>query len=428
MGFRSVFGILLTLNFRQFSMSNTKYVVLVGDGMADYPLDELGGKTPLQAAETPNMDRIAACRIGLVRTIPAGMEPGSDVANLSLLGYDPRVYQTRRAPFEAASMHVELKPDEVAYRMNLVTLDFNSDHKIIMVSHSSGDLPSEEARQIVGDLKQELRSPDILIYQGVGYRHLLVWQNGPEEALTIPPHDVLGQNMAPYLNEATDNQVQRLIRSSWPILEQHPVNRRRRQKKGKEANSIWLWGQGRAPKLPRFVDKYGINGAVICAVDLLRGMGIYAGFEPIVVQGATGYLNTNYRGKAEAALQALTRMDFVFLHVEAPDEAGHAGNCKEKIEAIENFDRKVVGTVLEGLERFEDFRIMVVSDHLTPIVKRTHTGEPTPFAWASKRELGRAEAGVAFSEDSARHSGLLIEMGHELMDQFVAEPGTEDRF
>ena len=396
-----------------------KYIVLVGDGMGDYPLDELGGKTPLQAAETPNMDRIAACRVGLVQTIPDGMEPGSDVANLSLLGYDPRVYHTRRAPFEAASMQVELKPDEVAYRMNLVTLDLNSDHEVIMVSHSSGDLPSEDARQIVDDLKKDLKFPGTTIYQGVGYRHLLVWQNGPEEAATIPPHDVLGQNMAPYLNEASENQVQRLIRSSWPILKHHPVNERRRQQKENEANSIWLWGQGRAPKLPRFEDKYGVKGAVICAVDLLRGMGIYAGFEPIYVKGATGYLNTNYRGKAEAALQALSRLDFVFLHVEAPDEAGHAGNCKEKIEAIENIDRNVLGTVLKGLGRFDDFRIMVVSDHLTPIRKRTHSGEPTPFAWASKRELERSGAGAVFSEDSARRSGFLIEKGHELMDHFV---------
>jgi 2,3-bisphosphoglycerate-independent phosphoglycerate mutase len=407
-------------------MGNIKFIVLVGDGMGDYPLDELGGKTPLQAAETPNMDRIAACRVGLVQTIPDGMEPGSDVANLSLLGYDPRVYHTRRAPFEAASMQVALKPDEVAYRMNLVTLDLNSDHEVIMVSHSSGDLPSEDARQIVDDLKKELKFPGTTIYQGVGYRHLLVWQNGPEEAATIPPHDVLGQNMAPYLNEASKNQVQRLIRSSWPILKHHPVNERRRQQKKNEANSIWLWGQGRAPKLPRFEDKYGVKGAVICAVDLLRGMGIYAGFEPIYVKGATGYLNTNYRGKAEAALQALSRLDFVFLHVEAPDEAGHAGNCKEKIEAIENIDRNVLGTVLKGLGRFDDFRIMVVSDHLTPIPKRTHSGEPTPFAWASKRELERSGAGAVFSEDSARRSGFLIEKGHELMDDFVFSSAKEN--
>ncbi|MCU0594966.1 MAG: 2,3-bisphosphoglycerate-independent phosphoglycerate mutase, partial [Desulfobacterota bacterium] len=325
-------------------------------------------------------------------------------------------------PFEAASMQVELKPEEVAFRMNLVTLDFNSGQEILMVSHSSGDLASEEAREIVDDLKKELRFPGTAIYQGVGYRHLLVWQGGPEEAATIPPHDVLGQNMAPYLNEASHNEVQRLIRASWPILTLHPVNNRRRERKEKEANSIWLWGQGRAPRLPRFADKYGLTGAVICAVDLLRGMGIYAGFEPILVKGATGYLNTNYVGKAEAALEALTRMDFVFLHVEAPDEAGHAGNVREKIEAIENFDRKVVGTVLEGLNRFEDFRIMVVSDHLTPIVKRTHTAEPTPFAWASKNELKGPGKGTSFSEDFARSSGLLVDPGYTLMNGFISDP------
>jgi 2,3-bisphosphoglycerate-independent phosphoglycerate mutase len=406
--------------------AKTKYIVLVGDGMGDTPLDELGGRTPLQVATTTNMDRVAACRIGLVRTIPDGMEPGSDVANLSLLGYDPRRYHTRRGPFEAASMRVELKPDEVAFRMNLVTLDFNSDRDIVMVSHSSGDLASEEARRIVDDLKKALNFPNTTIYQGVGYRHLLVWQNGPEEALTIPPHDVLGQNMAPYLNEASDPPVQRLIRSSWPILKHHPVNRTRRARQEKEANSIWLWGQGRAPRLPRFVEKYGVKGAVICAVDLLRGIGIYAGFEPIYVKGATGYLDTNYRGKAEAALQALTRMDFVFLHVEAPDEAGHAGNCREKIVAIENFDRKVVGTVLEGLESFDDYRVMVVSDHLTPIPKRTHTAEPTPFAWASKEELNRPGAGSGFSEASAGRSGLSVEKGHELMDEFILSSAKEN--
>ncbi len=227
-------------------MSNTKYIVLVGDGMADYPIEELGGKTPLQGAETPNMDRIASCRVGLVRTIPDGMEPGSDVANLSLLGYDPRVYHTRRAPFEAASMKVELKPDEVAFRMNLVTLDFNSDHDTVMLSHSSGDIASEDAAQIVDDLKKELKFPGTAIYQGVGYRHLLVWRNGPEHAATIPPHDVLGQNMAPYLNEAANNQVQSLIRASWPILKHHPVNRTAQGAQGKGGQLHLALGPGQS--------------------------------------------------------------------------------------------------------------------------------------------------------------------------------------
>ena len=228
-----------------------KYVLLVGDGMGDYPLPELDGKTPLQVAKTPNMDRIAACRVGLVRTIPPGMEPGSDVANLSLLGYDPTVYHTRRGPFEAASMGVKLELSDVAFRMNLVTLDARSESEILMVSHSSGDIPAQGAGELVEALKKEIEGSGISVYQGVGYRHLLVWERGPEDAQTIPPHDVLGQNMATYLNQRTDNAVQALIRRSWRILKDHPVNLRRRKDGRKEANSIWLWGQGKAPRLPR---------------------------------------------------------------------------------------------------------------------------------------------------------------------------------
>jgi 2,3-bisphosphoglycerate-independent phosphoglycerate mutase len=404
---------------RNFVMTKTKYIVLIGDGMADYPLKELGGKTPLEAAKTPHMDRIASCRIGLVRTIPQGMEPGSDVANLSLLGYDPRVYHTRRAPFEAASMGVELKSRQVAFRMNLVTLDRRSDSEIILISHSSGDIPAEEAVQIVQHLKRQLKYPSVTLYKGVGYRHLLVWENGPEGAVTIPPHDVLGRNMAPYLSDSAANPIPALIRLSWPLLMDHPVNLARRKQGLKEANSIWLWGQGKAPQLPKFREKYGLQGKVISAVDLIRGIGIYAGFGPIYVEGATGYLNTNYRGKAEAALKGLENVDFVFLHVEAPDEAGHAGNYIEKIEAIERFDEKVVGTVLDGLKPFEEYRIMVASDHLTPILKRTHTNEPTPFAWATRQEVERAKGGPPFSEAAARRSGLMVEEGHELMDHFI---------
>jgi len=400
-------------------MTNTKHIVLIGDGMADYPLEELGGKTPLEAAVTPHMDRIAACRIGLARTIPEGMEPGSDVANLSLLGYDPRRYHTRRAPFEAASMGVELEPGDVAYRMNLVTLDRRSDHEILMISHSSGDIPAEDAAELVRHLKDHLRYPGIHLHRGVGYRHLLVWENGPENVLTIPPHDVLGQDMAPYLKDSAENPVPGLIQRSWPLLADHPVNRARRQKGAREANSIWLWGQGKAPTMPKFNEKYGLTGKVISAVDLIRGIGIYAGFRPIYVEGATGYLNTNYQGKAEAAIRELKDVDFIFVHVEAPDEAGHAGSREEKIEAIERFDKRVVGTVLEGLKQFEDYRVMVASDHLTPIAKRTHTGEPTPFAWATRQELEARGQGRPFTEQAALGSGLFIEEGHKLMNAFI---------
>ena len=388
--------------------------------MADYPLNELDGKTPLQVAATPHMDRIAACRLGLVRTIPDGMEPGSDTANLTLLGYDSRVYHTRRGPLEAASMGVALKPNQVAFRMNLVTLDLRSEDEIIMLSHSSGDISTAEAEHIVESLKQGINTPEITIYQGVAYRHLLVWENGLEDLLTIPPHDVLDQNMASYLNQSRNNPIPNLIKSSWRILKDHPVNVRRKGEGLKAANSIWVWGQGKPPKLPPFKDTYGLEGVVICAVDLVRGIGIYAGFAPIRVKGATGYLDTNYLGKAEAALKALESHDFVLLHVEAPDEAGHSGNIQEKIEAIEAFDEKVVGTVLKGLKDFESYRVLVVSDHFTPIPKKTHTPEPTPFAWASDKELESITQGLPFTEASAKETNLIFEKGHELMPSFLS--------
>ncbi len=388
--------------------------------MGDYPLDVLGGKSPLEVANTPNMDRIAACRIGLTKTIPVNMEPGSDIANLSLLGYDPSLYHTGRGPLEAASMGISLNPTEVAFRMNLVTLDWKSDQEIIMISHSSGDLATNEGAKIVETLKQSISGPDRQIYPGVGYRHLLLWRDGPEKAVTIPPHDVLDQNMVDYLNHASDNPIPKIIKTSWQILQNHPVNLERRRRGLMEANSIWPWGQGKSVALPPFEERFGLKGGVIAAVDLMKGIGICAGFEPIHVEGATGYVDTNYRGKGEAALRILKDLDFVFLHVEAPDEAGHQGDHALKIKAIENFDDKVVGTILEGLKGYDDYRIMVVSDHLTPIPKKTHTHEPTPFAWASKAELASKCSGHIFSERSAAKTGLLIEQGHDLMASFLS--------
>jgi 2,3-bisphosphoglycerate-independent phosphoglycerate mutase len=403
------------------SQNSTKYVLLVGDGMADYPIQELGGKTPLEVAQTPNMDKIAACRIGCVKTIPDGKEPGSDVANLSLLGYDPDLYHTGRAPFEAASMGVNLNPDDVAFRMNLVTLDWKSDNEILMKSHSSGDISTGEARQIVETLEQKFIVPGVKIFSGIAYRHLIVWDRGPENAETIPPHDVLDQNMASYLNQSGGNPIPGFIRSSWEILKEHPANIERKKKGLYEANSIWLWGQGKAPKFVLFENKYGLKGGVISAVDLLRGIGVYAGFTPIYVKGATGYLNTNYKGKAKAALEGLKDLDFIFLHVEAPDEAGHNGNFQEKIQAIENFDQKVVGVILEGLKVFKDYKVMVVSDHFTPVAKRTHTSEPAPFAFASKAELASSPGGYGFTEKNAQKSGDIFWNGHDLMPTFLGQ-------
>ncbi|SPD75051.1 putative 2,3-bisphosphoglycerate-independent phosphoglycerate mutase [uncultured Desulfobacterium sp.] len=398
---------------------STKYILLVGDGMADYPIPELGGKTPLEASNTPNMDLIANCRVGSVKTIADGMEPGSDVANLALLGYDPLVFHTGRAPFEAGSMGVRLKPSEVAFRMNLVTLDFRPQGEVIMVSHSSGDITTEEARHIVEDLKRQLIIPGVQIYSGVAYRHLLVWDKGPLGAVTIPPHDVLDQDMAGYLNTEDNDPVKKIIHSSWDLLKAHHVNVERKNKGLKEANSIWLWGQGKAPELPLFKEKFGLRAGVISAVDLIKGIGFFAGFEYIKVDGATGYLNTNYIGKAQGALDALKDLDFMFVHVEAPDEASHNGNIKEKIQAIEYFDERLVGTVLKGLEEFHDYRIMIASDHFTPISLKTHSREPAPFAWASKKELGSRKPGPGFSEKAANQSGILFEKGHDLMPAFL---------
>jgi 2,3-bisphosphoglycerate-independent phosphoglycerate mutase len=289
--------------------------------------------------------------------------------------------------------------------MNLVTLNRVSDAEIIMVSHSSGDISTQEAVQIVKTLTGEMKIPGITIYP----------------ALTIPPHDVLGQNMAHYLNPSPGNPIPDLIRGSWEILNVHPVNAKRRELGLTEANSIWPWGQGKAPKIPSFVDKYGLRGGVIAAVDLIKGIGIYAGLTPIYVEGATGYLDTNYKGKAQAALEGLQTLDFVFLHVEAPDEAGHSGNYKEKIRAIENFDEKVVGTVLRGLKGYEAYRVIVVSDHFTPVSKRTHTNEPTPFAWGSKREIESLTQRRPFTEEAARRTGLVFDEGERLMAAFLAQ-------
>ncbi|MFZ0449491.1 MAG: cofactor-independent phosphoglycerate mutase [Desulfatiglandaceae bacterium] len=399
--------------------STTKYIVLIGDGMADYPLPELGGKTPLQAAKTQNMDRIASCNIGLAKTIPEGMEPGSDVANLALMGYDPAIFHTGRAPFEAASMGVSLGADQVAFRMNLVTLSRTSDQEVIMMSHSAGDISTAEGVAIVADIKTALERPGIHIYPGVGYRHLLVWDSGPEGSRTIPPHDVLDQDMASYLAGTEGDPVPELIRSSWPTLMNHPVNMKRRIAGLGEANSIWPWGQGRAPRLPSFESKFGLRGGVISAVDLVNGLGVYVGFQTLHVEGATGYLDSNFRGKAEAALAALEDLDFIFLHVEAPDEAGHHGDFQEKIQAIEAFDQQVVGPVLRGLKTFKDYRVLVASDHLTPTVIKTHTADPTPFAWATRGELEARPVAGAFSESAAQESGLFFEKGHDLMPAFL---------
>ena len=399
-----------------------KYIVIIGDGMADRPLEELGEKTPLQKAFTPNMDKLAReGTIGMVRTVPPGFPAGSDVANLSILGYDPRVFYSGRAPLEAASMGVELDEGDVAYRCNLVTLKFDKEKtRAVMEDYSSGHISTEEARALIAEIDRELGTEDIRFFPGVSYRHLMVWRSGELDAECVPPHDITGREIADYLPSGKGEEVLRnIMRASVGVLNNHPVNRERVEQGKRPANSIWLWGQGRKPNMPTFRGKYSLEGALVSAVDLTKGLGVYAGFEILRVPGVTGYIDTNYTGKAEYSLKALEKCDFVYIHVEAPDEAGHAGNYQDKVKAIEDFDALVVGTVLRGAKTFEEYRILLMPDHATPIEVKTHTSEPVPFVVFDSRAK-RDNKGAAFDESlSERRDIMMVEEGHTLMDYFI---------
>ncbi len=399
-----------------------KYVVLLGDGMADRPVSELEGKTPLQFAHTPNMDIMAARgTTGLIDTVPDGFTPGSDVANLSVLGYDPTRYHTGRAPLEAASMGVELAADDMAFRCNLVTLD-PACGEPVMDDFTSGHITSREASLIVDSLNRELASPVIAFHSGVGYRHLMVYSGGPSALETTPPHDITGKPINRWLPQGRGaGEIIDLMVRSREILHDHPVNHARAAEGKKTADSIWLWGEGRAPKFQPMTAKYGIKGAMISAVDLLKGIGVYAGLDVIHVDGVTGYIDTNYAGKAEKALEYLADGDFVFIHVEAPDEMGHEGNIKGKVKAIEDFDEKVVGTILSGVQAMGDFRIIVLSDHPTPICLRTHSSDPSPFAVLSSVKKENVAAGGTFNESIARNTGIIASPGCLLMDYFMGD-------
>ncbi|MFB0507254.1 MAG: cofactor-independent phosphoglycerate mutase [Thermodesulfobacteriota bacterium] len=402
-----------------------KYVVLVGDGMADYPLEELGGKTPLMAAITPNMDWIARNgRVGLVKTIPQGFSSGTEIANMSLFGYDPARYFTGRGPLEAASMKVSLEADDLAFRCNLVTLGVLGSH-VTMEDFTADHISSQEARQIIQDIDGEMGTETIRFYPGVSYRHLMVWKGGGnteglESLKLVPPHDIVGKGIFDYLPKVGgEDGVIELITRSQILLKEHPVNVARKKKRLKPANSIWLWGQGRRPQMPTLTEKFGVEGSMISAVDLLKGIGLYAGLEVVDVPGATGYFDTNYRGKAEYGLKELEEKDLVFIHVEAPDEAGHSGDVPKKVETIEAFDREVVGTVLEGVRDLGDYRVMVLPDHPTPIAVRTHVPDPVPFAIYDSRRRRSWPEGMNFDEESVKRSGVSIENGYEIMDVFM---------
>lgn len=400
-----------------------KHIVLLGDGMSDEPLPARGGKTPLQLARTPAMDHLCRCgSLGLAATIPTGMAPGSDVANLSVLGYDPARYYTGRAPIEAASIGVPLGSRDIALRCNLVTLA-GDDADLRMEDYSAGHIPTAEASELIAWLRPHLESDDISLHAGVSYRHLLVWKNGSTDFTTTPPHDISGRPVAGHLPEGPGaDRVRALMERSRELLTRCPVNERCLARGAPPVSSVWLWGQGTALSLPAFREVYGLSGSVISAVDLVKGLGICAGLRSIDVPGATGYLDTNYDGKVSAALDALAEDDFLYLHVEAPDEASHKGSFEEKIQAIEDFDARIVAPVLAGLqERGTLFRVMVLPDHPTPLATRTHSCGAVPFVICSSADLtaGR-EASRAYCEADAEATGLHLRDGWKLMGRLIA--------
>lgn len=395
-----------------------KYIVLVGDGMADYPIEALDNRTPLEVARTPNMDFIAQSgRLGRVKTIPENMSPASDVATISILGYDPGKFYTGRGPLEAANLNVDLDDEDVAFRCNLITVSGDS-----LIDYSAGHISSQEAAILMESINQNLGDERFRFYPGVSYRHLLVVKKGIQEHLEDlkckPPHDITGQPLSK--NSPVGDHAQVIIdlmNKSRAILENHEINSVRIDLKENPANMIWLWGQGKKPAMPTFREKYGLTGSVISAVDLIKGLGRIVGLDVIHVPGATGYYDTDYLGKAKAALKSLEEKDFVFVHVEAPDEAGHNGDLREKITAIERFDQHIVGTILQAFKRRRNFRILVLPDHATPIAVKTHTSDIVCFGIYGKDIVSGAFS--KYSEKEAQKSDLYFEKGFGLMEYFI---------
>jgi 2,3-bisphosphoglycerate-independent phosphoglycerate mutase len=394
-----------------------KYILIHGDGMADWPCDELGGRTPLEAAHKPNMDLIASRgELGLVATIPPGMPAGSDIGTMTMLGYDPARYHTGRAPIEAASQGIELSPDDVVFRMNLVALGNGSDGAPVMDDFTSGHISSEEAGAVVADLNSRLSSDGIEFHKGVSYRHLMVWRGGPDGTRLTPPHDITGKSVEPYLphGDGADRLLE-LMEQAAEILREHPVNRARRAAGKAAATAVWFWGQGRRPALPALASRFGVNGAVISAVDLVNGLGRLAGLQRVKVPGATGFLDTDYGAKARYGLESLKRHDFLLLHIEAPDEAGHMRRADLKREAIEKIDELIVGPMLRELPAFGEFRVLLMPDHATPCKIGTHSNEPVPFAILTDANPQGAVA-RRYTEADAACTGVSVTEGHRLLE------------
>jgi 2,3-bisphosphoglycerate-independent phosphoglycerate mutase len=392
----------------------TKYVIIIPDGAADEPLEQFEGRTPLEAAQTPNMDRISVeGRQGLVKTVPEGLEPGSDVAQMSLLGYDPLHYYSGRAPIEAAAKNIRLGMDDWVFRCNLVTIADG-----MMADHSAGHISTEEGSSLIRELAGNIKDERIALHTGVSYRHLMVFKGVDFDVRTYPPHDHLGKPVEKLLprGKGSDLLIQ-LMNQSQQLFAGHDINKVRQDLGENQVSSIWLWGQGKQARLDSFRKRYGLKGAAITAVDLVRGLAKLVGFDLIDVPGATGFLDTNYQGKAQAAIEALEKYDLVFVHIEAPDEAGHEGNADAKKLAIERVDQHIVGPVLDALRRYENWRILLLPDHPTPVKTGAHSAAAVPFAMAGTGVTGILHAG--FGETNATQAGLRIEKGWELMEYFL---------
>ena len=397
-----------------------KYIVMLGDGMADYPVEALGGKTPLEVAKKPNIDRLArGGRLGMVKTVPDGLKPGSDVANLSAMGYDPLKCYTGRSPLEAVSIGIQMEDTDVAFRCNLVTLSDEAEYaEKTMVDYSSGEITTAEAAELIRAVDAAFRTDEILFYPGISYRHCMIWHQGPVGLNLTPPHDISDRKITEYLPQ--NPVILDLMKRSYEILKDHPVNRDRIARGLNPANSIWLWGEGTRPGVTGFEAAYGVKASVISAVDLIKGIGLCAGMKVIEVEGATGNIDTNFKGKGEAALKTLLDgQDLVYIHVEAPDECGHHGDLEGKIQAIERIDQDIVGPLLKGLEEAgEDYSILVMPDHPTPISIKTHISDPIPYLLYCSTDV--TDSGIdTYTEKTGESTGVYVEQGYLLMQQLL---------
>lgn len=401
-----------------------KYVVVLCDGMADYPVPALGGKTPMMVAKKPHIDALAAkAEVGLVRTVAPGLKPGSDVANMSVLGFDPHRFYTGRSPLEAASIGIDMKDSDVSLRTNLVTLSDKGEpfaDKVIE-DYCADDISTEEARQLIEAVQAAFGGGEYDFYTGVSYRHCLIWHGGTTELGNMtPPHDITGKVIGPHLSTAeTARPLLEMMEKSFDLLKDHPVNKARVAAGRRPANCIWLWGEGKRPALQPFEALYGIKGGMVSAVDLLKGIANCAGMEVAEVPGATGYIDTDFEGKAKAALDLLTRNDLVYVHFEAPDECGHRNEPENKVKAIEMIDSRVLPFLEEGLEQYEDYKILLLPDHPTPIVTRTHASDPVPYLLYQK---SAPKTGVdTINEETAKATGIYMENGPAMMPHFLGQ-------